>query len=147
MHRSHTHKVYDRAWEIFTKHLQLYDKELQDICELDIIEFITFLSLGQLAQTTIVMYISGVQHHLRLRGMPMYEDNFMLKLVLKGVSNSHVQIDVMLPISLDILQHMIVALSLVAANLYDVALYTAVLSAGFLAYYTQGKWLSLTMHY
>ena len=120
-----------RGWEIFTKHLQLYDKDLQDVHELDIIEFIAFLSLGQLAQTTIATYISGVRHYLRLRGMPTYEDNFMLKLVLKGVSKTHVKIDARLPISLDILQCMIVALSLVAANLFNVHLYMTVLSAGF----------------
>ena len=88
-HRSHTYKVCDKAWDIFIKHLQLYDKELQDIHELDIIEFIAFLSLGQLAQSTIATYILRVWHHLRLRGMPTYKDNFMLKLVLKGISNMH----------------------------------------------------------
>ena len=123
--------MYDRAWDNFNKHLELYEKDLQDIKELDIIEFIAFLSLGQLAQMTIATYISRVHHHLRLRNLPTFEDNFMLKLVLKGVSNLHVQVDVRLPISLDILQCMIVALSLVAANPYDAALYTAVLSAGF----------------
>ena len=129
--RSHTRKVYDRVWEIFNKHLELYEKDLQDIKELDIIEFIAFLSLGQLAQVTIATYISGVCHHLRLRNLPTFEDNFMLKLVLKGVSNLHVQVDVRLPILLDILQCMIGALSLLAANPYNVALYTPVLSAGF----------------
>ena len=106
--------MYDRVWEIFNKHLELYEKDLQDIKELDIIEFIAFLSLGQLVQATIATYILGVCHHLRLRNLPTFEDNFMLKLVLKGVS---------------ILQHMIGALSLLAANPYDTALYTAVLSA------------------
>ena len=138
-HSSHTHKVYDRVWEIFNKHLELYEKDLQDIKELDIIEFIAFLSLGQLAQMTIATYILGVHHHLRLRNLP----TFMLKLVLKGVSNSHVQVDVRLPISLDILQHMIVALSLVAANPYNVALYTAVLSAGFFGLLCPGEMMHL----
>ena len=49
--------------------------------------------------------------------------------MLKGVSNLQKQIDVRLPISLDILQHM--ALGMVAANPYDVVLYMAVLLAGF----------------
>ena len=67
----------------------------------------------------------------------------MLKLVLKGVSNSHVQVDVRLPIFLDILQRMIVALSLVAANPYDVALYTVVLSAGFFGLLCPGEMVHL----
>ena len=109
----------------------MYQKELQDIKEVNIIEFIAFLSLGQLAQTTIATYVSGVWHHLQLRNLLTFEDNFMLKLVLKGVSNLKEQIYGRLPISLDILQNMIVALDMVAANPYDVALYMAVLSAGF----------------
>ena len=135
--------MYDRAWEIFNKHLELYEKDLQDIKELDIIEFIAFLSLGQLAQMTNATYVLGVHHHLRLRNLPTFEDNFMLKLVLKGVSNSHVQVYVRLPISLDILQCMIVTLSLVAANPYDVALYTVVLSAGIFDLLCPGEMLHL----
>ena len=44
-HKCYTHKLYDRAWDIFNKHLDLYQKELQDIQEVDIIE-VAFLSLG-----------------------------------------------------------------------------------------------------
>ena len=51
--------------------------------------------------------------------------------MLKGVSNSHEQVDIRLPISLDILQNLITALDMVAASPYDVSLYLAVLSAGF----------------
>ena len=79
----------------------------------------------------ILSYVSGIHHHLRLRNRLTFEDNFLLKLVLKGVSNSHEQVDVRLPISLDILQSMIMALGMVAASPYEVALYTAVLSVGF----------------
>ena len=59
--------------------------------------------------------------------------------MLKGVSNSQEQINVRLPISLDILQHMVVALGMVAANPYDVALYMAVLSAGFFGLLCPGE--------
>ena len=81
------------------------------------------------------------------RNLLIFEDNFMLKLVLKGVSNLQEQIDVRLLISLDILQNMIVALGMVAANPYDVALYTAVLLAGFLDSCALVKWCALSMHY
>ena len=112
---------------------------MSDIQEVDFIEFITFLSLGQLAPSTISSYILGVQHHLRLRNLPTFEDNSILKLVLKGVSNSHEQVNERLPISLDILQNMIVALGMVAANPFDVALYTAVLSAFFFGLLCPGE--------
>ena len=51
--------------------------------------------------------------------------------MLKGVSNSHEQVDISIPISLDILKNMITALDMVAASPYDVSLYATVLSAGF----------------
>ena len=55
------------------------------------------------------------------------------------MSNSHKQVDVRLPISLDILQSMIMALDMVAASPYDVALYTAVLSTGFFGLLCPGE--------
>ena len=130
-HKEHTHQVYDRAWVVFSKHLELYHKDLEEIQEVDIIKFIAFLSLGHLAPSTMSSYVSGVKHHLRLRNLLTFEDNFLLKLVLKGVSNSHEQVDIRLPISLDILKNMITTLDMVAASPYDVSLYAAVLSAGF----------------
>ena len=63
----------------------------------------------------------------------------MLKLVLKGVSISHKQVDVRLPISLDILQNMITAIDMVAASPYEVSLYAAVLSAGFFGLLCPGE--------
>ena len=117
-HKGHTHQVYDRAWVVFNKHLDLYHKDLEYILELDMIEFIVFLSLGQLAPSTISSYVFGLYHHLRIRNLLTFEDNFLLKLVLKGVSNSNQQTDICLAISLDILQKMMVALPMVASNPY-----------------------------
>ena len=59
-------------------------------------EFIVFLSLAQLAQSTIASYVLGVLHHLRMINLPTFEDNFMLKLVLKGIANTHATIDLRL---------------------------------------------------
>ena len=119
------------AWVVFNKHLELYHKDLEEIQEVDMIEFITFLSLGKSALSAILSYVSGVRHHLRLRNLPTFEVNFLLKLVLKGVSSSHEQVDVRLPISLDILQNMITALDMVGASPYEVSFYATVLSTGF----------------
>ena len=123
--------MYDRAWVVFNKHLDLYHKGLEDTAEMDMIEFIAFLSLGQLAPSTISSYISGVCHHLRIRNLLTFEDSFLLKLVLKGVSNSNQQTDIHLPISLDILQKMVCALPMVVSSPYDISLYATVLSGGF----------------
>ena len=106
---------------------------------MDIMEFIAFLSLAQLAQSTIGSYVSGVRHHLRLNNLPTFENNFMLKLVLKGITNMHASVDLRLPIMLDVLHHMIAALNLVVANYYDTCLYMAVLSAGFFGLLRPGE--------
>ena len=132
--------MYDRAWKIFLNHLQLYDKELQDITEMDIIEFIAFLSLVQLAQSTITSYVSGVWHHLYLNNLPTFEDNFMLTLVLKGIANMHATVDLRLPITL---HHMIAVLSLVVTNHYDICLYTALLSVAFFGLLRLGEMVKL----
>ena len=55
------------------------------------------------------------------------------------MSNSHEQVDVRLPIFLDIFQSMIMALGMVAASPYEVALYTAVLSVGFFGLLCRGE--------
>ena len=131
--------MYDRAWVMFNKYLDFYQKELEDISEINMIEFIAFLSLGQLAPSTISSYVLGVRHHLRLRNLQTFEDNFLLKLVLKGVSNSNQQTDLHLPISLDILQKMILALPIVTGSPYEVSLYSGVLSAGFFGLLLPGE--------
>ena len=41
-------------------HLQLYDKSLFALKELDIIEFVEFLSMASLETATILFYILGV---------------------------------------------------------------------------------------
>ena len=66
-----------------------------------------------------------------MSNLPTFEDNFLLKLVLKGVPNSNQQTDVHMPISLDILQKMMLALPMVVSSPYKVSLYAAVLSEGF----------------
>ena len=63
----------------------------------------------------------------------------MLKLVLKGIANSHATVDLRLPITLDVLHRMIAALSMVSTNHYDVCLYTALLSAGFFGLLRPGE--------
>ena len=71
-HEGDTHQVHDRAWVVFNKHLKLYHKNLEEIQEVDMIKFIAFLSLGQLAPSTISLYVSGVRHHVRLRNLPTF---------------------------------------------------------------------------
>ena len=86
-HRENTHSVYDRAWDIFVAHLQLYDKSLSALREFDFVEFVAFLSMANLVPATILLYISGVKYHLRIRFLNDFNDSFLLKLVAKGIAS------------------------------------------------------------
>ena len=73
----------------------------------------------------------------------MFEDNLLLKLVLKGVSNLNQQTDVRLSILLDILKKMISALPIITSSPYEVSLYSAMLSARFFGLLHPGEMVLL----
>ena len=51
-------------------------------CNIDLVEFVGFMSLGGLAASTITTYISDVRHKLKLMGKEDFQQSFLLKLVL-----------------------------------------------------------------
>ena len=89
------------------------------------------MSLGGLAPTTIITYMSEVKHHLRGRGARDFNDSFLLKLTLKGVAASPHELDVRHPITLPVLERMLHALPLVHDNQFEVCMYSALLTVGF----------------
>ena len=108
-----------------------YDKGIYQLQEMDMVEFIAFMSLGGLAPTAIITYITGVKHHLRVRGDRDFNDSFLLKFTLKGVAASPHEPDVRLPITLPVLERMQHALPLVHDNQFEVCMYSALLTVGF----------------
>ena len=84
--------MYDRAWGIFD--CTFYDKGIYQLQEMDLVNFVAFQSLGGLAPTTIITYMSGVKHNLRIRGAWDFNDNFILYLTLKGVTAQPHEMDV-----------------------------------------------------
>ena len=93
--------------------------------------FVAFLSMANLALATILSYIFGVKYHLRIRFLNDFSDSFLLRLVAKGIVSQQHQLDVRLPITMDILVKMLHALPLVHINPHEVCMYRAVLVAGF----------------
>ena len=112
-------------------HLQLYDKSLFALQEFNFVKFVAFLSMADLAPTTILSYISGVKYHLRIRFFNDFNDSFLLKLVAKGIASQQCQADLRLPITMDILVKMLHALPMVHVNPHEVCMYRVVLIAGF----------------
>ena len=99
--------------------------------EMDMVDFVAFLSLGGLVPATIVTYMSGVKHHLRIRGAHDFNDSFLLCLTLKGVDMQPHQPDIHLSITLLVLDRILHALLLVHSDHYEVCMYSALLTLGF----------------
>ena len=75
-HQDHTHSVYDRAWQMFLKFISVYSKDLLFLCDIDLVEFVGFMSLGGLAASTITTYISSGRHKLKLMGKDDFQHSF-----------------------------------------------------------------------
>ena len=104
-----------------------------------LVDFVAFLSLGGLASSTIVTYISRVKYHLRMRGAHDFSDSFLLQITLKGVTSQPYQPDVRLPITLPVLVQMLQVLPLVHDNGYEVCMYSAILTLGFHGLFRPGE--------
>ena len=90
---------------------------------MDMVEFMAFMSLGGLAPTNIITYMSGVKHHLWLKGASDFNDIFLLRLMLKGVAASPHEPDVRLPVTLLVLDRMLHALPSIRDNQFEVCMY------------------------
>ena len=113
-----------------------YDKGIRQLQEMDMVEFVAFMSLGELAPVTIITYMSGVKYHLWLHGINDFNDSFILRMTLKGVASSPHNLDVTLPITLPVLEKMLHALPLVNDNQFEVCMLCSSTNIGF-------SWLTL----
>ena len=55
--KNNTHSVYDRAWSIFDNYCTFYDKGIYQLQEMDMVEFVAFMSLGGLAPTNYYLHV------------------------------------------------------------------------------------------
>ena len=138
-HALSSHKVYDRAWSLFGDYLKLYQKDIHHLQELDLVKFVAFLALAEMAGASIHTYISGVKHHLKIWSLPDFSTSFALALVLKGVSNTNNTTDVCIPITLGMLNHMCMSLQHVIASPFLVALYTVLFNVVFHGLFRLGE--------
>ena len=141
-HKNNTHSMYDRAWGIFDNYCTFYHKGIYQLQEMDVVDFVAFLSLGGLALVTIITYMSRVKHNLRIRGAQDFNDSVLLWLTLNGVT---AQPDVWFQITLPVLERMLHALPLVHDDHYEVCMYTALLTLGFHGLFRLGE-LALLEH-
>ena len=63
------------------------------------LEFVSYLSLAELAPATVQLYFSGVRMHLYWHNLLSFKDSFVIKLILKGVSAKFREPDIRLPVT------------------------------------------------
>ena len=95
------------------------------------LEFVSYLSLTELAPATIQLYFSRVQAHLHWHNLPSFKDSFVIKLILKGVSAKFREADIRLPVTRKILHDMCSVLPMVVQDYYLVMLYRSMLTLAF----------------
>ena len=130
---------------MFPNFISVYSKDLQFLHDIDLVEFVGFMSLGRLAGSTIITYISGVRHKLKFMGKDDFQHSFLLKLVFHSTKNSDQELDVHLPVSITMLHGMINALPLIHPNHYEVCMFSALLAVGFHGLFRPGE-LTYSQH-
>ena len=125
---------------MFLNFISVHSKDPNFLHDIDLVEFISFMSLGGLATSMITTYISGVRHKLKLLGKDDFKHSFLLKLVLHGTKNNTRQPDVHLPISITMLHDIINALPLLHPNHYEVCMFSTRLAVGFHGLFHLGEW-------
>ena len=133
------HKFYEKAWCLFGEDLKLYQKDLNNLQELDLVEFIAFPAIAEMAGECIHSYVSGIKHHFKIWSLSDFSTSFALALVLKGLSNTNNCTDVRISINLGMLNHMCSSLQQVVASLYLVALYSALFCIAFHGLFHPGE--------
>ena len=91
-------------------------------------EFISYLSLLGLAPATILLYVEGVRANFCWQGCPTFNDSFIIRMILKGVTVKHRDPDIRLPMTREILHQMCEALPVVLSDYYMVQLYKSMLA-------------------
>ena len=103
------------------------------------LEFVSYLSLAELAPATIQLYFSGVRAHLHWHNLPSFKDSFVIKLILKGVSAKFSEPDIRLPVTRKILHDMCSVLLMVVQDFYLVMMYRSMLTLAFHALLCPGE--------
>ena len=126
-----TQKSYARGWTMFLGFAQQYNIDLNRIKEYNLLEFISFLSLSKFAASTMQLYLAGVRHHLKLRGQNSFNNNFIIRMVVKEVSTRFPEQDIRLPITLDHLHDIWEVLPYVIHDRFQITMFHCMLTMGY----------------
>ena len=130
-YKESTYKSYSRVWQLFLQFTKGYSIPIYGLLENHFLEFISYLSLSGLALATIHLYVSGVRVNLHWRGLNTFQNSFVIKMMLKGMSTKHREPDIWLPIIRQILGQMCSVLACIVGDPYLMVMYTSMLTLAF----------------
>ena len=104
-----------------------------------LIQYISFLSIQQLAPSTISTYLAGISYYHKLYNMNDTTKSFIVTKVIEGTKRKPVLKDPRSPITLDILSKLVEALPHVCSNLYEASMFQAAFCTAFFAFLRVGE--------
>lgn len=104
-----------------------------------IVQFICFMSVRNLAQKTAKLYVAGISYHLKLGNHLDLTQNFLVRKLLEGYRRKASTHDSRMPITLDLLEKLLLILPLVCYNDYEVKLFSAAYSMAFFGFFRVGE--------
>ena len=115
---------------MFLGFTQQYQVDLTSIKEYNLLEFISFLSLLGFAVSTVQLYLARVRHHLKLRGQNCFNNSFIIRMVVKGVSTRFPELDMCLLIMLELLADMWDVLPYIMHDRFQITMFRCMLTLG-----------------
>ena len=82
-------------------------------------------------QATIHLYVSGIRANLHWQGLNTFQNSFVIKMMLKGMSAKHREPDIQLSITREILGQMCSMLACIVGDPYLTVMYTSMLTLAF----------------
>lgn len=127
---TNTHKAYQGALTNFKKFLNSCGLTLVFPIPIDhLLNFIAHLSISGTAYRTAALYISALSYIHKLRGIQDNTQSFIVKKALQGLHKKRgVTIDPRIPLTLSILQRVILALPSICRSPYESVLFSTIFS-------------------
>ena len=134
-----TTSQYQRSWKTFSSFCASIGKQSLPADYSSVALFITHLAELPSTPATIASALSAVAYMHNLKCLQNPTDHFIVKKVLKGVSNLHTGCDLRLPMSLGMLHDLIAAAPKVTCSAYESKLLAAMFSLMFFGFLRIGE--------
>ena len=126
-------KTYGTAVCSFNNFRKLYRLDLIWLAPLDsLAQFIAYLSHKGMSASTVATYISGLSHCHKLNDLQDNTQSFIIKKLLEGMRRKYPQrTDIMAPIFIQLLKHLILALRRVCGSNYESLVFSTAFSIAY----------------